>query len=132
MNVFERFLDAAKELLITFFDISAPDGRPQRPQVLSAPFNKLCWMALNDYLYPFMRFSSYKRYNIITCFMRVSTLSVSGSFCFFIDIDEKELAVLLDKSDATPIEQLIVSAPQTVEPSITLKLTLNSLLNQNA
>lgn len=95
---------------ITFFDISAPDGRPQKPQVLSAPYNKLCWMALNNYAYPFMRFSSYKRYNIITCFMRVSTLSVSGSFCFFIDIDEKELAVLLDKSDATPIEQLIVSA----------------------
>ena len=36
---------------ITFFNISAPDGRPQKPQVLSAPFNKLCWMVLNDYTY---------------------------------------------------------------------------------
>jgi two-component system sensor histidine kinase YesM len=93
---------------ITFFDISQPGGRPQRPQVLNAPYNKLCWMALNDYAYPFMRFSSYERFNLITCFMRVSTLSESGSFCFFIDINERELAALLDKPDATPIEQYIV------------------------
>jgi|GEM_PF-2757871 len=92
---------------ITFFNITLPEGRAQQPEVLSAPYNKLSWMVLPDYNYPFMRFSSYKPYNLITCFMRVSMLSASSSFCFFIDIDEQEIAAMLDKSDDTPAEQLI-------------------------
>lgn len=95
---------------ITFFDINQPGGRPMRPEVLNAPYNKLSWMTLSDYAYPFMRFSSNQRFNLITCFMRVSMLSASDSFCFFIDIDEREVAALLDKSEATPIVQCIVSA----------------------
>ncbi len=93
---------------ITFFDIALPGGRPMRQEVLNAPYNKMQWMALSDYSYPFMRFFSYDRYNLITCFMRVSMLSAADSFCFFIDIDERELAALLDKSEATPIVQYIV------------------------
>lgn len=93
---------------ITFFKITQPSGRPMRQEVMSAPYNKLCWMALSDYSYPFMRFFSYDRYNLITCFMRVSMLSAADSFCFFIDIDERELAALLDKSDTTPIVQYIM------------------------
>lgn len=93
---------------ITFFDINQPGGRPMRPEVLNAPYNKLFWMTFSDYAYPFMRFASNQRFNLITCFMRVSMLSASGNFCFFIDIDERELAALLDKSEATPIVQYIV------------------------
>ncbi len=95
---------------ITFFDISAPEGRAQRPEVLQAPYNKLSWMMLSDYRYPFMRFSSYKSYNLITCFTRVSMLSESSAFCFFIDMDEREIAALLDKSESTPVEQYMIDA----------------------
>ncbi len=95
---------------ITFFDIAQPNGRPQRQEVRGAPYNKLSWMALSNYAYPFMRFSSNKRFDLISCFMQVSTMSTPGAFCFFIDIDERELSALLDKSEATPIVQCIVSA----------------------
>ena len=93
---------------ITFFDIADADSRGQMPQVQAATMGKLCWTTLNDYAYPFMRFSADKRYDLISCFMRVSTLTASGAFCFFIDIDEREIAALLDKSEGTPITQFIV------------------------
>ena len=93
---------------ITFFDITLPGGRTQQPVVLGAPFNKLCWTELTDYTYPFMRFSSYKNYNLITCFMRVRMLSESSSFCFFIDINERDIANMLSQSDAAPVAQFII------------------------
>ncbi len=95
---------------ITFFDITLPHGRAQQPEVLGAPYNKLCWMVLTDYEYPFMRFSSYRSYNLMTCFMRVSMLSESSSFCFFIDIDERQIAAILEEPDATPVEQYVIDA----------------------
>lgn len=99
---------------ITFFDIAEPGGRPQLPQVQSAPVNRLCWVTLNDYVYPFMRFARYQHFDLITCFMRVSTLTMPGALCFFIDIDEHEIAALLDQSEATPIEQYVIDARGTI------------------
>ena len=95
---------------ITFFNITLPEGRAQQAEVLSAPYNNLSWMVMTDYNYPFMRFSSYKSYNLITCFMRVSMLSASSSFCFFIDIDEQEIAAMLDIPDETPAELLLADS----------------------
>lgn len=95
---------------ITFFDINLPNGRGQYAKVRSAPASKLCWITLSDYAYPFMRFATSDKYNLISCFMRVSTLTSPGAFCFFIDIDEREIAALLDRSEGTPIQQFIVDA----------------------
>ncbi|MDD3410117.1 MAG: histidine kinase [Eubacteriales bacterium] len=93
---------------ITFFNIAAQNGRGQMEAVRTAPVGRLCWMVLEDYAYPFMRFATNQRYNLITCFMRVSTLTSPGAFCFFIDINEREIAALLGGSEGTPIEQFIV------------------------
>jgi two-component system, sensor histidine kinase YesM len=100
---------------ITFFDISMPGGRPQLPDVLNAPYNKLTWMSIQNYTYPFMRFSSYSTYNILSCFRRVSTLYTPGAFCFFIDIYEREISDLLSqKVSSVPIEQYIVDSNGTI------------------
>ena len=93
---------------ITFFDISALEGRPQSPAVLDAPYNKLSWTFTQNYVYPFMRFQSYERYNLLSCFQRVSTLSTPGAFCFFIDIDEREIAAMLSQNiGAMPLVQYL-------------------------
>lgn len=78
------------------------------PSVQTAPAGKVCWITLNDYQYPFMRFQNYERYNLVSCFMRVSTLTTQDAFCFFIDVDERELAAMLEESEAMPLEQFIV------------------------
>lgn len=95
---------------ITFFDISDEHGRGQLSEVQSAPASKLCWISLNDYAYPFMRFQNHVRYNLISCFMRINTLTSSEPFCFFIDINEREIASLLDKSEGTFISQFVIDA----------------------
>ncbi|MEG0270955.1 MAG: histidine kinase, partial [Clostridia bacterium] len=95
---------------ITFFNISLPNGRVQQPEVLIAPYNKLTWISQTNYHYPFMRFSNYQTRNLLSCFIRVSTLSAPGAFCFFIDIDERETAALLSqKYGSSPIEQYMIN-----------------------
>ena len=93
---------------ITFFNLSQSDGRTQLQQVKEAVLGKLSWIAFPNYVYPFMRFSRYQEYQLLSCFMWVSTLTEQGSFCFFIDVDEREIAALLERTEGTPIEQFIV------------------------
>lgn len=93
---------------MTFFSSTLPNGRFLMPSVQTAPAGKVSWITLSDYQYPFMRFQNYEKYNLISCFMRVSTLTTQDAFCFFIDIDERELAAMLEESEAMPLEQFIV------------------------
>ena len=94
---------------ITFFNINRPDGRVRQQEVLGAPYNKLTWIAQENYRYPFMRFASTDTRDILSCFIHVSTLSTPSAFCFFIDVDEREIADLLTRDfGSTPIDQCIV------------------------
>lgn len=93
---------------ITFYNINQANSRAQTESVLKAPYNRLCWMATFDYSYPMMRFGRNRRFNLISCFVRVSTLTSPGAFCYFIDIDEREIAGILGNSGDMPVEQFVV------------------------
>lgn len=93
---------------LTFHNINEPGSRAQTEDVLRAPFNKQCWTAEFDYSYPMMRFGRNCRFNLISCFVRVSTLAPQGTFCTFIDIDEREIAGILASAGEMPVKQYLV------------------------
>ena len=95
---------------ITFYNINRPNSRANTRSVLDAPYNKLSWIASFDYSYPMMRFERNCTFNLISCFARVSTLSSQGTFCYFVDVDEREFARVLQSTTDMPAEQFLVDA----------------------
>lgn len=93
---------------MTFFNAKSANARSALEQVRSAPSGQNNFMFVRDYAYPFVRFQRHVKYNLFTCFMRVSTLTRPDAFCLFVDVNEREIAELLTEQGDSPIEQCIV------------------------
>lgn len=105
----------AAEEGITFHDIDEKEGRHRAPVVASTPLHQLGWAAFMDYTYPFMRFQTTRKFNMLSCFSTVRTGASQQNFTYFIDLDEREIAETLSTGgDASQVSQFLIDAKGTI------------------